>query len=270
MTPAHLSCLSKTERVLRTSDGRSVEVWDLIVPADAALLSSWAKDFRQHYCLDAEIDGLREGTGLSRTQYLIQLVFPDESRAPGPAIRSGDFAELLIADYVEHLLGYSVPRSKYAAKASRDESVKGVDILGFKLASISSATPADSLLAFETKAQLTGNTYNGKLQDAIDASSIDSIRLGMTLNATKRRLLNAGDRVQALVVQRFQNPTDNPYVYLSGAAAVLSDAAYDEASLQLSTAAAHINQQRLRLIVVRGADLMSLVHAIYKKAADEA
>jgi hypothetical protein len=270
MTLRHLSCLSKTGRALRTADGHSVDVWELTVPADEALLSSWAKAFRQHYCLDAEIDALREGTGLSRAQYLTQLVFPDESRAPGPAIRSGDFAELLIADYVEHLLGYSVPRSKYADKGSRDESVKGVDILGFKIASISSATPADSLLAFEAKAQLTGNTYNGRLQAAIDASSMDSVRLGITLNATKRRLLHAGDRVQALVVQRFQNPTDNPYVYLSGAAAVLSDTAYDEASLQLSTAVEHINQQRLRLIVVRGSDLMSVVHAIYKKAADEA
>ena len=269
--PSHLSGLSKCSESLATSDGCVIDVWELSVPPTAGYVSAWASNFRQHYCSDAEIDDLRDGTGLSRAEYLTQLVFPDKSAAPGPGIRAGDFAELLISDYVEHLLGYWVPRGKYAEKASRDESVKGVDILGFRLTTSPTPTPTDTLLAFEVKAQFSGGKYAGRLQTAIDDSSKDYLRRAMTLNATKRRLRNAGEHDNALLVQRFQNLSDHPYVYRSGAAAVLSDGAYDEALLQKATKVSeHQNAASLELIVIRGKELMKLVHALYERAAHEA
>lgn len=269
--PDYLSNLSKCGKTLTTSDGFSVDIWELSVPTNHGHLCSWASTFRHHYCLDTEIDDLREGTGLSRAEYLTQLVFPDKSTAPGPGIRAGDFAEILVSDYVEYLLGFWVPRGKYAEKASRDESIKGVDILGFCLSSATSFSPKDTLLAFEVKAQLSGGKYTGRLQKAIDDSSKDFVRRAITLNATKRRLLNAGEQKQALVVQRFQNLSDHPYIYRSGAAAVLSDSAYNETEIQnLTKAAGHQNKGNLELIVIRGADLMTLVHALYKRASDEA
>ena len=269
--PSHLGSLTKCAKPLATSDGRTIDVWELIVPASAGYLSAWASNFREHYCSDAEIDTLRAGTGLSRTKYLTELVFPDKTVAPGPGIRAGDFAELLVADYVEHLLGYWVPRGKYAEKSNRNESVKGVDILGFRLTAPSAPANTDTLLAFEVKAQLSGGKYSGRLQTAIDDSSKDYLRRAMTLNATKRRLIQAGEHARALVVQRFQNLADHPYVYRSGAAAVLSDEAYNEASLQKATkVSGHQNVGNLELIVIRGKDLMKLVHALYERAAHEA
>ena len=105
----------------------------------------------------------------------------------------------------------------------------------------------------------------------IEDSSKDYLRRAITLNAAKRRLLQAGHRDRALIVQRFQNLADHPYVYRSGAAAVLSDASYDEAALQASTTVAgHQNATNLELIVIRGKDLMTLVHALYQQAADAA
>ena len=271
LLPPHLSGLTKCAEHLSTSDGCQIDVWELTVPTNAGYLSGWASKFRQHYCPDAEIDALRAGTGLTRSEYLTQLVFPDKSAAPGPAIRAGDFAELLMSDYVENLLGYWVPRDKYAEKASRDESVKGVDILGFRLTNPAASTPTDTLLAFEVKAQLSGGKYTGRLQTAIDDSSKDYLRRALTLNATKRRLLKAGEHHKALVVQRFQNVSDHRYIYRSGAAAVLSDTAYDEPVLQSATKIAeHQNAANLELIVVRGKELMKLVHALYERAANEA
>lgn len=270
-TPLHVSALSKCAKPLATADGCAIHVWELAVPPDDGHLSTWASSFRQHYCSDAEIDELRAGTGLSRTEYLTQIVFPDKSIAPGPGIRAGDFAELLISDYVEYVLGYWVPRGKYAEKSSRDESVKGVDILGFRLNTASAPAPADTLLAFEVKAQLSAGKYTGRLQTAIDDSSKDYLRRAMTLNATKRRLRQAGQIGSAMVVQRFQNLADHPYIYRSGAAAVLSDTAYDEAALQTTTKiAGHQNATNLELIVVRGKELMKLVHALYERAAHDA
>ena len=207
----------KSPKHLTTSDGRRIDVWELSVPSTADYLSAWASLFRQHYCPDAEIDGLRAGTGLSRAEYLTQLIFPDRRAAPGPSIRAGDFAELLVADYVEHILRYWVPRDKYAEKASRDESVKGVDILGFSPSTTQPPAPTDTLLAFEVKAQFSGEKYAGRLQTAIDDSSKDYLRRAITLNATKRRLLRVGQHDRALVVERFQNLSDRPYVYRSGA-----------------------------------------------------
>ena len=271
MHPSYLTGLSKSAECLLTADGCRIDVWELNVSPDAECISEWAMSFRQNYCSDDEIDDLRDGTGLSRNDYLTQLVFPDKSVAPGPGIRSGDFAELLISDYVEHLLGYWVPRDKYAEKASRNESAKGVDILGFNLADASASSANDKLLAFEVKAQCSGGKYSDGLQAAIDDSSKDYLRRAITLNATKRRLYKAGLRDKVLLVQRFQNLSDNPYIYRSGAAAVLSDDAYDETLLQKNTKILeHQNSDNLELIVIRGSALMALVHALYERAADEA
>lgn len=269
--PSYLSGLTKCAEHLSTADGCRIDVWELTVSPAAGYLSEWASEFRQHYCSDTEIDALRAGTGLTRTEYLTQLVFPDKTAAPGPGIRAGDFAELLLSDYVEYVLGYWVPRGKYAEKASRDESAKGVDIVGFRLTTPSASTPADALLAFEVKAQFSGAKYNGRLQTAIDDSSKDYLRRALTLNATKRRLRQVGEHDKALLVQRFQNPSDHPYVFRSGAAAVLSDGAYNESLLQSGTKiTGHQNAANLELIVIRGKDLMKLVHAIYERAANEA
>ena len=268
--PKHISTLSKRPKGLVTSDGTAIDVWDLTVDEQVDL-SAWAKHFRQHYCADSEIDALREGTGLSRSEYLKQIIFPDEKMPPGPSVRAGDFGELVVSDFVEYLLGYWVPRGKYAEKAARNESIRGIDILGFRGTSLPNAEPGDTMLAFEVKAQCSGDEYGGRLQTAIDDSSKDYLRRAETLNATKRRLLKARDKARAAIVQRFQSPSDRPYVYLSGAAAVLSDRAYDEELLSTATTVTgHNNPGNIRLVVIKGRDLMRLVHTLYEKAADEA
>lgn len=270
MKPVYLNYLKKVDVSLTSADGRKIDVWELSVPDLDSSLGEWARKFRQHYCLDEEIDELREGTGLSRTEYLVQLIFPDEKSPPGPGVRSGDFAELLISDYIEHHLGFWVPRGKYAEKANRNESVKGVDILGFKVIEAGKESPTDTLLAFEVKAQLSEGKYADRLQTAVDDSSKDYLRSAYTLNATKRRLRSSGFLEDALVVQRFQSIADRPYIFSSGAAAVLSGETYDEAALQATNTASHNNVAFLELMVVRGNHLMTLVHALYDKAANEA
>lgn len=268
--PNHLQSFKRSGEPVKTADGLECEVWELSISATDPGLSEWAKLFRQSYCLDSEIDLLREGTGFTRGEFLNNLVFPDKAIAPGPAVRAGDFAELLISDYVEHLLGYWVPRGKYAEKASRDESVKGVDILGFKLNNPLNPLPQDEILAFEVKAQLSGGKYKDRLQTAVDDSGKDYLRSAVTLAALKRRLYIAGKAEEVKVVQRFQNAVDSPYVFVSGAAAILSDKAFDSEGLASTKTAAHNNAARLILIAVAGKDLMSLAHALYQRAADEA
>ena len=200
----------------------------------------------------------------------MDLTFPDKSVAPGPAIRAGDFAELLVSDFVEFFLGYWVPRGKYAEKGSRDESVKGVDIVGFKCHSAAQPRHADEMLTFEVKAQLSGGKYSGRLQVAVNDSGKDYLRAAETLAAMKRRMHLAGQQDSMLMVQRFQNVADRPYQLLSGAAAILSDAAFDTEGIEITSVAEHSNKENLKLIAVKGKDLMTLAHALYQRAADEA
>ncbi|MCA9422713.1 MAG: hypothetical protein KC592_16965, partial [Nitrospira sp.] len=217
------------------------------------------------------IDTLREGTGLSRKEYLLDLIFPDKINAPGPGIRAGDFCEILVADYLEYVIGYWVPRCKYKEKATRNESVKGVDILGFLMPDTQKPSRTDTMVAFEIKAQLTGSQYAHRLQDAIDDSAKDYLRRAYSLNATKRRMIASGDTQAAMIIQRYQNISDHPYVYRSGAAVVLSDKAFDKSAIEESTTVStHNNKASLDLIVIRGKDLMGLVHALYERAANEA
>ncbi|NVD97937.1 Hachiman antiphage defense system protein HamA [Massilia sp. BJB1822] len=270
-SPAYLKLLTNTGKVLLTDDGQSIPIWELAVPpCDDACLKDWARRFRQNYCLDSDIDALRDGTGLTRSQYLLDFAFPDGKVAPGPSIRAGDFAELLISDYVEHILGYWVPRGKYSEKESRNESAKGVDILGFKVVSLGKAHPSDELLTFEVKAQLSETTYNAKLQEAIDHSDKDYLRAAISLNATKRRFIKGDDDEKISLIARFQNKDDRPFIYKSGAAAMLSAAAFDETKLKSSTVSNHVNKENLQLVVVKGSGLMALAHAIYERAANEA
>lgn len=269
MMPAYLRYL-KAAGELTLKTGEICEVLELEIPGDEACLSDWARRFRQNYCPDSQLDLLREGTGKSRAEYLVDLVFPDQTAPPGPAIRSGDFAELLIADFVEFLHGYLVPRDKYAEKGSRNESVKGVDIVGFKCRDVARPDPSDEMVTFEVKAQLSGGKYDERLQVAVKDSGKDYLRIGETLAAMKRRMLNAGEGGAVQVVQRFQSPADRPFKLISGAAAVLSDDAFDAEGLRATSLAEHNNVKNLKLVVVKGDGLMNLVHALYQRAADEA
>lgn len=88
-TSKHLKWLVDTGKRLSTADGKQVGVWEFRHEKDESILSVWAKHFRNHYCLDCDIDDLRRGYGYSRAEYLTQIKFPDASAAPGPSIRAG-------------------------------------------------------------------------------------------------------------------------------------------------------------------------------------
>ena len=74
-----------------------------------------------------------EGTGLTKAEYLRQTLLPDRTQVPGPSLRSGDFGEILVADYIEYSLGYWCPRElRYQDRWNRNDSTKGCDVIGFK------------------------------------------------------------------------------------------------------------------------------------------
>jgi hypothetical protein len=268
--PTHLAWLVNTEKTLTTSDKKKVELWELRHTPDTAALTLWARHFRNHYCPDDEIDELRSGTGLSRGEYLRKIVFPDRLIAPGPSIRAGDFAEVLVADYLEYLLNFWVPRTRYDEKAMRNVSTGGSDVIGFMIKKAGSPSLQDTLALYEVKAQLTGKKAKPRLQDAVHGSAKDVVRKSETLHAIKRRFIRRKMSAEAKKVERFQNAVDRPYTETFGAAAVFCKSLIDHGSICATDCKSHPHGKHLKLIVINGESLMKLVGALYDAAANDA
>ncbi|WP_068864861.1 Hachiman antiphage defense system protein HamA [Erythrobacter dokdonensis] len=269
-TPDHLNWLVDTGERHATACGREIEIWEINPQEDAQIISLWARHLRQHYIADADLPFMAAGTGLAHPEYLRTILFPDAKVAPGPSLRSGDFGEILVADFIEYFRGFWCPRElRYQDRWNRNDSTKGCDVIGFKFAKQNDPGAADELFIFESKSGMSATKTN-RLQDAINDSIRDRLREGMSLNAIKRRFFDRGEMDDARKVERFQNEADRPFHRVNGAAAILDEAVFAQTELASTDGTAHYNQDDLRLLVIRGPSLMKLVHALYERAADEA
>ena len=256
----YLDSLIKLPDII-TDEGQVVEVYELSAIEDSAF-KEWANHFRQNYCVDSILDSLVNGTGMTKKEYLLSFKFPDKTDGFGPGTRSGDFAELLIADYLEFLVGYTVHRERYKNKFNRNSSTQGTDVIGFKFVG-SKPSPNDELVTFEVKAQASGKEAKNRLQDAIDDSYKDTVRKGETLSALKQIYLEKGNSEKAFQVERFQNKPDRPYKEKTGAAAIHDSQTYLEKNIQVVKTG---NEKRW-MIVIKRDNLMKLVHSLYEVAS---
>ena len=268
--PEHLDWLADTSERQNTACGREIEIWQLNPRENVGVLSAWAAHFRRHYISDEELPVMVDGTEFTKAEYLRQILFPDSAQAPGPSLRSGDFGEILVADYIEYVLGYWCPRElRYQERWNRNDSTKGCDVIGFKFVAEGQTNLNDELFLFETKSGMSVST-NNRLQDAITDSDKDKLREAMSLNAIKQKLIRRGALGDANRVRRFQNMADRPFRRINGAAAILDDVVFGETDLTTSDASAHHNQANIRLIVIKGPSMMTLIHSLYERAANEA
>ncbi|HRU95886.1 MAG TPA: SAVED domain-containing protein [Ruminococcus sp.] len=247
---------------ITTDNGDKVDVFELKADIDEPSLEEWAAHFRQNYCSDDILEILIDGTGMTKEEYLLSHKFPDKTDGFGPGTRSGDFGELLISDYLEFVLGYTVPRERYKNKFNRSSSTQGTDVLAYKISGTSN-DPNDELVTFEVKAQASGNAPQNRLQDAINDSFKDPIRKGETLSALRQLYIEKGKSDKAQQIRRFQNKPDNPYVEKNGAAAVHDIKNYSESVLKT----VDLKGGSRWLIVIKRAELMKLVHSLYERAA---
>ena len=223
-------------------------------------ISSWAKHLRNHYCKDSDIDVFRNGTGLSRQEYLEQIKFPGKGH-----IISGDFSEILVADFLEYLRLFKIPRTRYLDKINKDTSPNGTDIIGFK---IINGSGEDELVTCEVKARIA-TTKEDIVQEAVTHARKDIIRIAESLNAMKQKLYMAGDSENVELVERFQNKVDRPYKRITTAAIVHSN---DNWSNEFVTAKQLDTEdlENLEIIVIKGANMMDLARMLYRRACDEA
>jgi hypothetical protein len=266
MRPRYLDWLIE-EKEVTTSEGKQVIVYELNPKNDENILDLWAKHLREHYCADSELDILRIGFGLERNEYLRDIKFPDEHTPPGPSVRSGDFTEILVADYVQYVLDYIVPRTRYDRKVNRNSSTMGSDLIGYKCGE--KVSTDDEMIVFEVKAMASEVAPGSKarLQKAVNDSNKDVLRLAETLNAVVQRLTDRCDFEEVKRVQRFQNSTDRPYRRVYAAAAVHSTKSYSKDLLQTVSTLYH-KDPNLKLIVIHCDRLMDFIHHMYGRACE--
>jgi hypothetical protein len=276
----HVSWLKQRNGSHSTFDGVPIEVWDFAYADDAAVLSAWACHFRNHYCLDNQID-LLKAPATTRSQYLIDYKFPTQTGGLGPATRAGDFGEILVADFLQWIRGCWVPRVRWSSKIIRNESPKGSDVVGFLLDDPSEPNKDDQLFIYEVKTKFSKSKEN-RLQTAINDSAKDYLRIGESLNFIKQKMLDKHDLDGVAKVERFQNPTDHPYIEKYGAAEIVSkefeclktsgsaDCQSVPVKVGREEVAPHPHRANLELIVISGSELMKLTHKLYEASADEA
>jgi hypothetical protein len=270
----HISFFNNTGVILQTTDGKDVEVWEFNHNTDKAILSKWAKHFREHYCKDSDIDNIRRGTSYSRKDYLNMIKFPDSSISPGPSTRAGDFGEILVADFLEFIDNYEIlsRKTRYNNRINRNMSDTGSDVIGFRFINYPNVELADELAIFEAKAKFSGNSNSAesRLQNAIDDSIKDKLRIAESLNAMKQRFIDKNMDNERSKVERFQNEADRPYKTINGAVALVCNNNYSTKIATTANCGLHPNKVNLRMIIIKGDDMMNLVHELYRRAADEA
>ena len=278
--PTHINWFVNTGQQLKTVDGKNIDVWEFHHKNDAAILSAWAKHFRNHYCLDNQIDIMRGK--LSRSDYLTKFKFPSETSPIGRAIRAGDFGEILLSDYIQWHLNFWVPRIRFLSKVIKDESPKGSDVIGFQFYEKNGCTSTkDVLLVFESKTKFSASTIN-RLQTAINDSAKDHIRIDESLNFIKQKFMDKNELDKVKLVERFQNPVDIPYEETYGAALIISDEYFDTNELATANCmktpkrekreelVPHPKRDNLILLIIKGHNMMNLVHELYRRASNEA
>ncbi|NLD50369.1 MAG: DUF1837 domain-containing protein [Clostridiaceae bacterium] len=264
MIPKHITNLV-SECTLTTNEGKTISIWKLNECTDEKILSEWADNFRRHYCTDEEMDLLRAGYGYTRKEFLEKIKFPDPNDHLGNAARSGDFCEILVADYTQFILKYYVPRTRYDRKVNPNSSTQGSDLMGFKVGE--KVSKSDELLIFEVKAQASNTKPKNRLQDAINDSKKDVKRIAFSLNAINQRLCEKNLHEEAKIVQRFQNATDRPYKEKYAAAAIHSEFSFSKELLKEVTTSTHIDHD-INLLVIYCKELMTFIHELYRRASE--
>ncbi|WP_294438953.1 hypothetical protein [uncultured Slackia sp.] len=237
---------------------------------DEAELEAWALHVRRHYIRD---DELLEDCSLHEMNvkdYLSDFCIPMryERDKRGPAVRAGDFAEIIISDLLQFIEGFSVPRYKQIDRINPNASDQGSDVIAYKIEDPDNPKRDDLLLIIEVKAKLTDPVEldkvikNAAMHSRKDAPDGD-FRAPFSLRAFERRSRRVGDDCTASECRRLLNLTEHPLTIRRGSAAVVSLG--DVTALESCPPESLGLSEDERLIVIHGNKLMELVHSVYDR-----
>ena len=254
------------DELVITKQGKQIKVLELKPNNEDDAIEEWARHLRRHYINDGELIDLSEIMGIPNNQVLSNLIFPDPSDKFGKSTMVGDFTEIMIADYLQYVNDYVVPRTRYNHKDKRNRSTQGSDLIAYSMENHSVSSLHDELRVYEVKAQSSDSLPKLKLQEAINDSEKDFTRLAESMVTSCRRLLATDRKADAKIVARFLNDTDRPYQTIHGAAAVHSDKSYSKDLLK-DVDVSMFSKQGIELIVIHCNQLLSFILQMYERAS---
>ena len=115
----------------------------------------------------------------------------------GPSIRAGDFAEILVADYLEFLSAIGYPVLVIATRTFATNPPRAVIFSVSRSSRMDMIQKVIPLRFLRPNRNSPRTTLRQELQDAVDGSAKDHVRRGESLNALKQRLLDKQNRPEA-------------------------------------------------------------------------
>lgn len=263
--PQYLRWLIAEEDVT-FSDGIPIACYRLEYNTDEDILKDWALHIRKHYINDYDLADGSQCWDMSPEDYLRTFVIPQKSEDFGPAARSSDLSEILFADLLEFILGYTVPRCKQYARSGKNNSEHGTDVIGYRFHNANKQpSKADELVTIEVKATLSKDNPANAITSAVADSAKDDQRFAHTLDYYRKKLRSLGKAEESAEIARFMQKTERNYIlsHIAGAMAsqeripdnMLVDVVGKELKISVNTSVFYIH----------GKQLMNLVHDVYER-----
>lgn len=232
--------------------------------SDEETLDQWAQHIRKHYIRDNELNESLEELSYSKEEYLREFIIPQKDRQ-GSVARSTDITEILVADILQFLLNYEVPRIKQLNRSNKNLSEHGTDVIGFRFSnSVDNPSRQDVLVASEVKAALSNINYE-TINKAVTDSKKDHFRVATTLDYYRLKLKQSGDVENSKKILRFQLKSQHPYKTIYNAFAITTLGNIENNTIiQINGADLNLELDQ-NVYFIHGNDLMSLAHNVYDR-----
>lgn len=235
---------------------------------DDDILNDWAIHVRRHYKTDADLAEAIQTLNITEKDYLKENIIPQKHHNFGPQAISGEIAEMILYDIIEHFLGFLSLRGRHWNKPTPSSPVQGSDVMAVKI--LSDGNPLE-LCIIEVKALFTPESDREKnknysaLVSAKKDSDKDSLRYSVSLNFMRGKYKDKGEKALMDIVARFQQKTKYKYKETFVAAGVISrDTIENKVIVGIKGKDLQITNSN-KVLLIHGEKLMDLANEVYRR-----
>lgn len=238
---------------------------------DDNLLDEWAMHVRRHYVRDDDLQHYASFLGISVSEYLKHHKIPqyDGEDRRGSSIIPGDFAEILMADILQFMEDYIVPRYKHVMRTNPYASEQGSDVIAYRYAKeAGNPSREDELVVMEVKSAVgrkSDRVVGERITSAITGSvkDRDKARDAMTLSYLMERSLKEGDLETAADLKRFMNRGDHPWTDSYRSAVTFDTAVLRGGVIEIDDLP--VDFPGIPLTFVKAKDFLALIKDVYAR-----
>lgn len=250
---------------VKIKDNIPVQCYKIDYEKDDDVLDDWALHIRRNYIEDDSLKEDADANGMTVEGYLREYVIPQKGEPLGSTVRAADITEVLVADLLEFVFDYVVPRYRLKNRSGKNNSQQGTDVIAYKYENNDKKpSDKDELIAAEVKAKLTDTDYV-VIEKAILDSRKDEYRLAHSINYCRKRLMELGKVTEANDVKRFLFKPDSNYK-ITYVAAGISSCENVDGVIELSISDEELQiSSNSKVFYIHGEKMMDLTHDIYER-----